>query len=387
MERSPGAAGAAKRGLDQFNAPLVIAALATWLAVWVATVGELAGRDPALAWPARAALLVFLACFFLAGHFDERRSPLLRNLSLAGQLGAVFALLMMGSSGASPILLILFAAGLASFFSLRTALASLAAVNAGLLAIILMRWGVPLKQALTMLTAWMGFQTFAVLTIFYAVRVERMADELRAVNAGLLATRSLLAETARDQERLRLSRELHDVCGHKLTALKLNLRRIQDQRDPAPLAACAQLTDELLDDLRAVVRQLRGSDGLELGAALHRLSDHLPRPQVEFSIDPAARVPRAEQAEALLRVAQEALTNSARHGPARHAWVTLRRHAERLELLVEDDGRLGGWPPTPGNGLRGMRERLESLGGELRLEQAPQGGLRVLASLPQEWSP
>lgn len=386
MERSDQSAGARAQGVSEFNAPLVIAAVATWLAVWLGTVGELAQRDPGLAWPARGALLVFLACFFLTGHFGERQLAGWRNLFLAGQLGAIFVLLMLGSSGASPILLILFAASQASCFPLRMSLALLAAANAGLLAIILLRWGVPLKPALTMLTAWMGFQAFAVLTIHYAVQAGRMADELRAVNAGLLATRSLLAETARDQERLRLSRELHDVSGHKLTALKLNLRRVQGAPGDEALTACVQLADELLEDLRAVVRQLRGSDGLELGAALQRLADPLPRPSVEFSVDPAARVPRADQAEALLRVAQEALTNAARHGPARRAWVTLRRDAGRLELQVDDDGRVLRWPPATGNGLRGMRERLEALGGELHLEQAPQGGLRVRASLPAEVS-
>src|SRR5690606_12300134 len=108
-----------------------------------------------------------------------------------------------------------------------------------------------------------SFQAFAGLTAWFAIGAERARDALATANADLLATRALLAETARDGERLRLSRELHDVAGHKLTALKLNLAALA--RDPRlaadPQAAlCARLADELLADIRGVVAQMRQGD-------------------------------------------------------------------------------------------------------------------------------
>jgi signal transduction histidine kinase len=371
---------------EPLGSPLLIAALVTWLAVWVQSVGSLAARDPSLAWPARIALAIFMIAFVTTIFTDSPARRRLHDLALLGQLGAAFALLSLGPSGSAGVLLILFAATFTLRWPLPRELLALATVNAGLFALMSWHWGLRPGAALTTVVALAGFQAFAVLTVRYAVRAEQMAAELRTVNAGLLATRSLLDETARDQERLRLSRELHDVAGHKLTALKLNLRALA--RDPAladreEIRTSAQLADELLDELRALVRQLRITDGLDLQQALLRLAEPLPRPGVEFSIAPDARVPRAEQAEALLRVAQEALTNAARHGGARRAWLSLRHAGDDIELAIEDDGRVR-WPLRPGNGLTGMRERVEALGGSLEATPSGRGGLRLAARLPLE---
>lgn len=374
---------------EPLGSPLLIAALVTWLAVWVQTVGVLAARDPVLAWPARIGLLAFMAAFLATVFSDHPGRRRLHDVALAGQLGAVFGLLALGPSGSSGILLILFAATFTLRLPLRLELLVLATVNAALFALMTWHWGMPRGTALTTTVAWAGFQAFAVLTVRYAIRAERMATDLRTVNAGLLATRSLLDETARDQERLRLSRELHDVAGHKLTALKLNLRALAHEpglADRDELRISARLADELLDELRALVRQLRVSDGLDLQQALLRLAEPLPKPTVEFSIAPDARVPRAEQAEALLRVSQEALTNAARHGGARRAWLSLRREGEDVVLAVEDDGRVD-WPLQPGNGLTGMQERITALGGSLEAAPSSRGGLRLAARLPLETSP
>jgi len=219
-----------------------------------------------------------------------------------------------------------------------------------------------------------------------AMRAEEMAEKLRSVNARLLATRSLLGETARDRERLRVSRELHDVAGHKLTALKLNLRGLQRRLDGEASAAVSEATglaDELLQDLRSVVRHLRAGEGIDLGESLRELARPLPRPELVLSIGAGARVPRAEQAEVLLRVVQEALTNAARHGPAEHLYCTLEKNGEGLTMTIEDDGRLER-PVEPGNGLTGMRERLDELGGTLRTDRSARGGLRLVANLPGE---
>lgn len=369
---------------EPLGSPLVIAAVVTWLAAWVQTVGALAARDPSLAWPARAALLTFMAAFLTTIYSDRPARRRLHDVALAVQLAAVFGLLALGPGGSSGILLVLFAAT----FTLRLPpwleLLVLATVNAALFVLMTLHWGIRPTAALTATVALAGFQAFAVLTVRYAIRAERMAADLGAVNAGLLATRSLLDETARDQERLRLSRELHDVAGHKLTALKLNLRALAREpglADRDELRTSARLADELLNELRALVRQLRISDGLDLQNALLRLAEPLPRPSVEFSIAPDARVPRAEQAETLVRVSQEALTNAARHGGARRAWLSLRHAGDDIELVVEDDGQVH-WPLQPGNGLTGMRERIEALGGSVETTPSPRGGLRLVARMP-----
>ena len=229
-----------------------------------------------------------------------------------------------------------------------------------------------------------SFQVFAGLCVHYARSTELARDALARVNADLLATRALLADSARDAERLRVARELHDVAGHKLTALKLNLRALA--ADPA-LAAHAQirlaeqLSGELLDDLRGVVRALRDSRGLDLETAIRALAAPLPAPALRLRIDPGVQVADPARAETLLRVVQEALTNAARHSHARVLDVHLAADGDGLCLHIEDDGRVRG-PLREGNGLAGMRERIAAARGTLQLAIAPAGHLTIDARLP-----
>ncbi|MCA1780193.1 MAG: histidine kinase [Xanthomonadaceae bacterium] len=185
---------------------------------------------------------------------------------------------------------------------------------------------------------------------------------------------------------MRLSRELHDVAGHKLTALKLNLRglaRRLDDENAAEVRNAEELATDLLNDLRSVVRHLRATEGIELDASLRELARPFPRPQLNLHLDEQVRVARADQAEAMLRVVQESLTNAARHGPARTLHVHLSRQRNRLVLRVEDDGRVVG-QVQPGNGLTGMRERLAELNGSFEVMKSDLGGLKLIATFPTE---
>lgn len=369
--------------------PLAFASYAALAAVWIAGLPALMQRGDSQGALAIAALSAFTAAWVHGLACEARSSRRGNDLRLLVMTIGAFTVLTLGPAAPTPILLILLACGLAERFDGRALLALLLTINLALCAVFLLIWGSSLRLALLGALTYGSFQAFAVLVLRAARKAEAMADELREVNASLLATRSLLDESARDAERLRLSRELHDVAGHKLTALKLNLRALA--RDPAvgerrELEVASTLANELLEDLRAVVRQLRQHDGLDMGESLRRLAEPLPRPKVAIEVDTDARVRDADQAETLLRVAQEGLTNAARHGGARHAWLRLCRQDGSLELSVEDDGSVR-WPLKPGNGLTGMRERLERLGGELDCAPSSRGGLRLSARLPAEVLP
>jgi signal transduction histidine kinase len=147
------------------------------------------------------------------------------------------------------------------------------------------------------------------------------------------------------------------------------------------VALCARLADELLADIRGVVQQMRRGDGLELGPALEALATPFPRPRLHLEITGEARVASLAQAEAVLRAVQEGLTNAARHSQAHNLWVVLRREGGQLRLDIRDDGRSRG-ELAPGNGLGGMRERLEAIGGGLDVRRTDTGGVHLQAWLP-----
>lgn len=370
---------------DLFS-PLTVAAYVAWAVVWVVSIGDLSAQGSPWLRLAQLAMLLFLCGFVLLVSGATEQRPFRAGLCMLLMTLCALGLFLLRPSGSSPILLVVLAGVLASQIALPRLVVVLVAINLVLLAGLLWLWQTSLGAAMTMVLAFGSFQAFAALLMQSSARAEEMAEALRAANADLLASRTLLAASARDGERLRLSRELHDVAGHSLTALKLNLRALAaDSRQPDAerVRLCAELADELLGSLRAVVREMRQDEGLDLEEALRRLALPFPRPRLQLRLDPALRLRGRERVEAVLRAVQEALTNAARHGPARELSVTLGQRDERLLLLIEDDGRAPA-QPEPGGGLSGMRERFEALGGGLALARGPRGGLQIEAWMPVE---
>lgn len=368
-------------------APLSIAAYVTWLAITVSAVPAAAlARGDVGVWLGLGALLGMLALFVLqAAHIIDHCRQ--RRLSIAALIGQGVLLLaaqhLLGTAGV-VVLLIIVSAQLFTMLSVSWAIAVLVGLNAGVLALWRLR-GFELDDLVLSILPMLGFQAFAALTSMYAERSERGREALADMNAELQATQRLLEESTRSEERLRLSRELHDVAGHKLTALKLHLRalaRTPSFADNEPLAISLQLADELLADIRAVVGELRQHDGIDLGEALNALARPLPGVSVTLLGRENARVASVAQAEALLRVAQEGLTNALRHGQSTRITLRVEHVHGAVRLSVEDDGR-GRLPIHEGNGLRGMRERLAAFGGVLNIEACSPKGLAFRAELPQ----
>ena len=367
---------------------LDIAAYLTWLAVSLEVLRMRAELRPIGPIPpvvaAAGILLIYLVGFVAGTRPSQPERGAVDQWPIALMFVSAFALLALSPSGTTPALVVVLAVMVVMRLSRVAAIVVMGIANLLLVALFELLWRSP--EALQLLIIYAGFQLFAAMATLAMKRAAASAAELREVNAHLLATRSLLTESARESERLRLSRELHDVSGHKLTALKLNLAVVA--RDPAlaerkELRAARTLADELLDDIRGVVTQLRRHEGIDLREAFERLAQHLPSPSVHVDVADDARVADAECAAALVRLAQEGLTNSARHAGSRNVWLKLTREGERLQLLIEDDGRISA-PLRPGHGVLGMHERVADLGGQLEIGNAAAGGLRLCASLPRE---
>lgn len=213
-----------------------------------------------------------------------------------------------------------------------------------------------------------------------------LADERRArhalarVNRELAATRAALAAKERAEERARLGLELHDHLGHHLVALgqKLELATARPG-DAMPVTSARELVAKMLGDVRAMLRSGRQDEPSgTLRERLAALATVFEGVHTEVEVEEGADELDAALATAIVRIAQEAITNAVRHGAAKRLRVTV-RGGSSAELVVSDDGT-GVLERPEGMGIAGMRARAERLGGEVVIEAAPGRGTTIRAS-------
>ena len=223
-----------------------------------------------------------------------------------------------------------------------------------------------------------------------------LVARLEAAQRELQAAREKDVELAALRERERLARELHDSLGHALTTIAVQLEAIQRLYRVDPERG-AEHVEELKTLTRTSLADLRRSlDGLRApGLGERKLSEALPALSVEVgrraALEVVCRVPPEADAlslavqEVLWRAAQESLTNIEKHARARHVTLRLDLQPNATLLVIQDDG-VGIQPKAESQhghyGLRGMRERVEGLGGTLALMTPAGGGTRVEVQLP-----
>jgi signal transduction histidine kinase len=230
--------------------------------------------------------------------------------------------------------------------------------------------------------AWLFF-AFAIGMVAATERSAR--QELAALNLRLMDTQALLAGRARLEERLDIARELHDSVGHNLAALNVQLELVSHLSEGAALEAVGKAHDvgrRLLREVRDVVSAWRADGAIDLPAALLRLADGVEDPKILVTIQEGLHVDMPVCAKALLRCAQEVVTNATRHGNARHIWIVLSHADGWLRMSACDDGQ-GQETIVLGNGLRGIQERARKLHGRTRFESQVGGGFEVEMCLPE----
>ncbi len=232
-----------------------------------------------------------------------------------------------------------------------------------------------------------GFCCFTFVTSLVAREQAEAREDQRRLNNELRATRALLADSARMTERIRISRELHDLLGHHLTALSLNLEvasHLASGQAQEHVRQAQSLARLLLSDVREVVSQLRADDEIDLRRALDSLVEGIPEPAIHLEVPARLGVDDPRRAQVLLRCAQEIITNTIRHARARNLWLKFERGSDdALRMSARDDG-LGAEHLKKGNGLTGMQERLSQVGGSLRIETATGRGFALEAWIPKE---
>lgn len=275
------------------------------------------------------------------------------------------------------------------------------AILAFLIVVIISGWdlsAIPIGMIFGFSMQWM----FANALYLYIYSISRTSGERAKLIAQLEAAQKELelarrrdAELAALRERERLARDLHDSLGHSLATLSVQLEAVQRlykvdaDKASAQVDELKNLTRASTDDLRRSLAGLRapGLGERKLHETLQSLSVDVAqraRLAVACQIDDAADQLSSAHAETIWRVAQEALANIERHAAARNVDINLAVESQFATFVIKDDGR--GLPSDaegrPGHfGLRGMRERVEGLGGTLTLS-SDGGGSRVDVKLP-----
>jgi signal transduction histidine kinase len=282
--------------------------------------------------------------------------------------------------GFQPVLLVIVAVQLGEI-PIRAALAWIIAQSA-VLGVALI--GFETYSPLAMTLAYLGFQLFGIFVTRIAHKEHAARRSLAERNAELRVATGLLEINSRTEERLRIARDLHDLLGHHLTALSLNLEVASHLTTGAAreqIHKSQGLTRVLLTDVREVVGRLRDREPVDVGKALASLRDSVQSPSLRIEGE-SVRIDDPVTAQTLLRAMQEVVTNAIRHSGARNLWLSLHDSAESVQLIARDDGS-GTDRVELGSGLKGMRERVDQAGGSMEVASSRGSGFEVRITLPK----
>jgi signal transduction histidine kinase len=367
------------------------AAIATWVVAGLSPLVQVL-RGGFTGWPAAAyvaAFLLFGAALF--GVLFRRASPRLRGTGVAlAAVQSVAALVMLAlamrfsGSGNSSAALVIVAAELPYITRRSTAWLWIAAQTAGTALALRAGRDLPWIETMTFAAAMGGFQLFAASSSILARSQAEGRAALARVNEELRATRARLADSTRAEERLRISRDLHDALGHHLTALSLQLdvaSRLVEGRPAEHVARAHAIARLLLGDVRDVVSRMRDTGPVDLVKAMQALSAPAPGVALHLHLPDRLALDDRDQAQALLRCAQEVITNTGRHAAARNLWLQVEARDGGVVLTARDDGR-GTSSVAAGHGLTGMQERFAEHRGTVEFSSQPGGGFSVRAFMP-----
>lgn len=309
--------------------------------------------------------------------FVEDRSGTLRNKVLLGiEIVIVLLLISLDKYKLSAILLVLIATVLPSMFTRKQSIILIVLITVVHFVLYYAYFDDSFLSSLLHVVIYFMLQVFGFSAIEMAHREAKAKEEFAAINQELLATRFMLKASSQKQERLRISRDLHDVIGHQLTALSLNLEvakhKVSDDFKPL-LQDNLQLAKTLLSDVRQVVKEMRDEEQFELISSLENLISQLPNCHLTVSSAPEINSLRLKQQ--LMFCLQEGISNALRHGKANQFILRSKKVDNRLVIELSDNGSVIAVnnQSSFGNGLIGLNERLVDFSGKVVLITSDNG--------------
>lgn len=298
--------------------------------------------------------------------------PVRDRCLIATQLVIVLILIKFDKYDIAAILLVLIGTQLAERFTRRQAMYIM--LLSALVHFIIVYQGSFINGFFHVVIYFM-LQIFGFSAIESALREVKAKEEISAINKELVATRFMLKESSQRQERLRISRDLHDAIGHQLTGLALNLE-VASHKVPAEFKPLIQqnttLAKTLLSDVREVVKEMRQEEQFDLVDKLSSLIKQLPACQ--FHLESAPVIESLSLKQQLMFCLQEGVSNAIRHGKANQFTLSATKEHKQLTICLINNGS-NKINAELGSGLVGMRERLANFNGQVSLTPIvqPQG--------------
>ncbi len=338
---------------------------------------------------------IYVALGVLGGNYEAGNARTGRAVYFLTQCALLTAIIFLSPSRGFMGLIVLPVVSQA-IFDLRPRYTVLVGVY--LFGINIALWAIPFgwdgasQATMSYLAAFAFTCVFTVITkqaVATRQREEKLRQEVEAANRQLRDYATQAEALATSRERNRVAREIHDGVGHYLTVVKTQLDAAaalmpsQPDRALEAVTKAAKLTGDALDDVRRSVGALRTDAARPpLPEALRALSHEAGLP-ITVRVEGAARPLPPGIEHALFRSAQEGLTNIRKHAAASAAEVALDfRPADRVTLAVTDNGRGTNGDGGPGFGLRGIRERIELLGGRVESGNRRDGGFALTIEVP-----
>jgi signal transduction histidine kinase len=316
------------------------------------------------------AFIAFYISFSWIIFVEDRNEKLLSKVLLGIEIVIVLFLISQDKYKLSAILLVLIATLLPSMFTRRQSILLIIMITVAHFVLYYAYYDDSFSSSFLHVIIYFMLQVFGFSAIETVHREAKAKEDLAAINQELLATRFMLKASSQKQERLRISRDLHDVIGHQLTALSLNLEvakhKVPEEFKPL-LQENLQLAKTLLTDVRQVVKEMRDEEQFDLISSLTNLISQLPNCQLTVNASPEINSLRLKQQ--LMLCLQEGISNALRHGKANQFTLSSDKVDNRLVIELSDNGSAiaKNSPSLFGSGLLGLNERLADFSGKVAL--------------------
>lgn len=314
----------------------------------------------------------FYLLFFWVTASKNANNKLLTKTLVIIQLAVIFYLIVQSHTVAA-ILLVLIATQLPSMLTRKQAILWMLLIT---LVHFLLLYDGAFFDTFFHVLIFLMLQFFGFSSIETIQREAQAKEELAVVNQELVATRYMLKASSERQERMRISRDLHDIVGHQLTALILNLE-VASHKVPRQFKSLLQdnqqLAKTLLADVRDVVKDMRAQAQFDLETTLQNLVKQLP--SCTLTIQAPLNINSLHLKQQLMLCLQEGITNALRHGKADQLTLTFIKKDDEISMTLVDNGvnRQNPKAIVFGSGLTGMQERLAIFSGTVQLANTAAG--------------